>query len=231
MPKTFQRYAIYYTPPKGSDLAVLGAQWLGWDADAGRAVAQPAIEGLPRLLADITATPRKYGLHGTLKPPFRLAQSQSFDTFVAAATDIAAAMAPVSLGLLQVRALGHFLALIPEVQTPALETVAARVVTALDMFRAPLNEAEMARRRASPLTQQQDMLLRQWGYPYVLDEFRFHVTCSGKLATDEVAPVRAAAQDWLAPATGTPQMMTDLSVFGEDTDGAFHLITRLPLGR
>nr|WP_092886312.1 DUF1045 domain-containing protein [Roseicitreum antarcticum] len=227
----FQRYAIYYTPPAGSELATRGAQWLGWDVDAGCAADQPTIGGLPRPLAEITETPRKYGMHGTLKPPFRLAHGQSYDTFLTAATDIAAAMAPVNLGMLRVRALGPFLALIPEVQTPALETVAARVVTALDMFRAPLNAAEMARRRATPLTPQQDMLLRQWGYPYVLDEFRFHVTCTGKLSDAEVVPIRAAVQDWMAPATGTPQMMTDLSVFGEDTDGAFHLITRLPLGR
>lgn len=227
---TYQRYAIYYTPPKGSDLAVRGAQWLGWDADAGRATEQPAIADLPRDLADITATPRKYGLHGTLKPPFRLAQGRSFDDFLGAATTLAASMAPVSLGRLEVRALGHFLALVPAEQSHALETLAARVVTALDTFRAPLNDAEMAKRRKSPLTPQQDMLLRQWGYPYVLDEFRFHVTFSGQLSPDEIAPVSAALHDWLGNITDTPQMMTDLSVFGEDHDGAFHLITRLPLG-
>lgn len=227
---TYQRYALYYTPPKGSDLATRGAQWLGWDADAGCAVDQPAIAGLPRALADITATPRKYGLHGTLKPPFRLAEGRSFDDFLDAARSVAAALSPVDMGRLEIHALGRFLALIPAEQTHALENVAARAVTALDTFRAPLNDAELAKRRKSPLTPQQEMLLRQWGYPYVLDEFRFHVTFSGQLGQDEIAPIRAALHDWLGNVIDTPQMMTDLSVFGEDRDGAFHLITRLPLG-
>lgn len=227
---TYQRYAIYYTPPKGSNLEARGAQWLGWDADAGCAVDQPKVAGLPRPLADITATPRKYGLHGTLKPPFRLAEGRSFDEFVDTATSVAAGLNPVDLGLLEIHALGQFVALIPARQSHALETVAARAVTALDTFRAPLNDAELAKRRKSLLTPQQEMLLRQWGYPYVLDEFRFHVTFSGQLSLDEIAPVRAALQGWLGDILDTPQVMTDLSVFGEDQDGAFHLITRLPLG-
>src|SRR5690625_3806511 len=33
----FRRYAIYWAPPAGSDLARFGASWLGWDADLGEA--------------------------------------------------------------------------------------------------------------------------------------------------------------------------------------------------
>ncbi|HBR36147.1 MAG TPA: phosphonate metabolism protein, partial [Sulfitobacter pontiacus] len=63
----FKRYAIYYTPPPG-DFARRGAVWLGWDVQAGEAVAHPDIEGLD--IAKLTQRPRKYGLHGTVKAPF-----------------------------------------------------------------------------------------------------------------------------------------------------------------
>ena len=47
----------------------------GWAGTAWRAAraAQPDLPGLPDEVAAITDTPRKYGFHGTVKPPFRLA--------------------------------------------------------------------------------------------------------------------------------------------------------------
>lgn len=65
----FRRYGLYYTPRPGA-LAEFGAAWLGWDPVAGQSMAHPAIDGLPRDISEITASPRKYGLHGTIKPPF-----------------------------------------------------------------------------------------------------------------------------------------------------------------
>ena len=69
-----KRFAIYYAP-RGGAFADAAAAWLGWDLTRGRAVAQPDLPGLVDLpgLADLTAEPRKYGFHGTIKPPFRLA--------------------------------------------------------------------------------------------------------------------------------------------------------------
>ena len=68
---SFTRYAIYYLPPAGA-LADFGARWLGWDVRRGAAAVQLDLPGL----RDATEAPRKYGFHGTLKPPFRLAEGQ-----------------------------------------------------------------------------------------------------------------------------------------------------------
>lgn len=69
---SFARFAIYYVPSKGH-LADFGASWLGWDIVEARDVPQPDVPGL----RDITMKPRKYGFHGTLKPPFRLKEGQT----------------------------------------------------------------------------------------------------------------------------------------------------------
>jgi len=225
----FSRYAIYHAPEAGSDLAQLGASWLGRDAEAG-VVAQVAPD-LPgcRSIAAITASPRKYGLHATLKPPMRLAEGCTADALIAAAADWAARRAPVGLGPLRVAALGPFLALVPAVQPQQLVDFAADLVRDLDAFRAPPSAAEIARRRQHGLTQRQEELLARWGYPHVMDELRFHVTLTDRLAPQEMPVLAAAAEAHFASVLGLPVTMTDLAVFGEDAAGVFHLIRRLPL--
>lgn len=230
-----QRYAVYYAPPAGSALARLGAAWLGRDAETGVETgvetgaepARPAAGG--PALADLTAAPRRYGLHATLKPPMRLAEGRGLDDLLAAARALAAGLAPVELGRLRLGMLDGFLALVPAPQTAALERLAAEVVAGLDHLRAPPGDGELARRRAAGLSPRQEALLARWGYPYVMEEFRFHITLTGPLAPELAETVRAAAADHFASALDEPQRLADLAVFGERPDGVFDLITRVPL--
>lgn len=226
----FSRYAIYYAPASGSDLARLGNEWLGRNPEAGPVTqAAPSLPGC-RPIAEITAAPRKYGLHGTLKPPMRLAEGLPPEDLVAAVAAWGAQRGSVDLGPLRVASLGPFLALVPVEQPQALVRFAADLVRDLDAFRAASTEGELARRRQNGLSARQEELLAAWGYPYVMDELRFHVTLTDKLHPHEVPVVSAAAEAHFAPAMGSPVVMTDLAVFGEDAEGAFHLIKRLPLG-
>lgn len=225
----FTRYAIYYAPEAETDLARLGAGWLGRDA-AGGPVAQVAPD-LPgcRPIAALTASPRRYGLHGTLKPPMRLAEGRSADDLIETAAAWAAGRAPVELGAMVVGALGPFLALVPARQPQGLVELASDLVRDLDPFRALPDAAELARRRQHGLNPRQEALLAKWGYPYVMEELRFHVTLTDRLQPHELAPVRAAAEVHLAPVIGKDVTMAELAVFGEGADGDFHQITRLPL--
>ena len=100
---------------------------------------------------------------------------------------------------------------------------------ALDGYRAPATDSELARRRAAGLTPRQEALLERWGYPYVMEELRFHVTLTGPLEDGEIEPVTAAAEAHFAPALAQTHVMASLAVFGEDADGVFHLVRRLPL--
>ncbi|MGP9788865.1 DUF1045 domain-containing protein [Roseinatronobacter sp. NSM] len=221
----FTRFAVYYAPPPGSELARAGAGWLGWDADAGQAVAHPDL-GLD--LAQLTATPRKYGLHGTLKAPMRL--SCPVASFLDGVETVAQTLAPVELGRLTLRALDGFVAIMPQPpQPPALSDAAARIVQDLDPFRAPLSAQDLARRRATPLSARQETLLQDWGYPYVMDEFRFHITLSGRVSPATMPDVLRAAHAWFGPALDAAHVMTDLAVFAQDMAGRFHLIRRFAL--
>lgn len=225
----FIRYAIYYMPEPGA-LAAFGAAWLGWDAQAGRTAPHPEIPGLPLSIDQITATPRKYGFHGTIKPPFRLAAGQTLEALRTAAHALCAAQTPVKMAGLDLHRLGAFLALTPRGDAGALAALAGAMVRGLDDFRAPAPEAELARRRKAGLSPRQEELMRDWGYPYVLEEFRFHLTLSGRLAPDDAARTAEALAPHLAAIEAAPFHITSLCLTGEDADGRFHLIERLPLG-
>ncbi len=228
MLRHYDRYALYYAPAQGCRLARLGAQWLGRDAETGAVFDPPA--AAPALAhGGITASPRRYGLHGTLKPPMRLAAGRSASELMREAGALAESYAPIALGRLRVARIGRFLALVPEAPPPALNTFAAVVVEALDGYRAPATDSELARRRAAGLTPRQEALLERWGYPYVMEELRFHVTLTGPLEDGEIEPVTAAAEAHFAPALAQTHVMASLAVFGEDADGVFHLVRRLPL--
>lgn len=222
-----KRYAIYYAPEAGA-FAAAAARWLGWDVQTGQGVDQPIIP-LPRPLVEVTAEPRRYGFHGTLKPPFRLAQGVKADDVAEATARLAASLKPIAFSGLQMVDLGGFLALVPRGNTDALQHLAAEVVRGLEPFRAPLTEAEIARRKPERLTTRQRDLLAAYGYPYVMEEFRFHLTLSGRLTDAEHAPVAQAAADHFASTLPQPFDLRSLCLCGEDAAGHFHLLHRYPL--
>ena len=224
---TFTRYAIYYAPPAEAAWSKWATDWLGWDMEAGCATVLPDAGALD--VAAITATPRKYGLHATMTPPMRLATGTDEDALRAACAALAATRAPVRLEGLQVERLGRFLALRPLGDVSALNALAAACVTELDTFRAPASNAEIEKRRAAGLSAEQDTNLIQWGYPYVLDQFRFHITLTGKLPKGDLPAVEDYLATELAPLLPQPFEINDLALMGEAEDGRFHLIQRYPL--
>ena len=220
---SYSRFAIYYVPPDGP-LADFGARWLGWDVVRGTDAVQFDLPGLQ----DVTKTPRKYGFHGTLKPPFRLRDGQTQDGLEQAVSDMAAGLAPARCDGLELTPLGRFLALTPFGDTGALQRVAETCVRALDGFRAPATDAERARRRTSGLTPRQEALLADWGYPYVMEEFRFHMTLTGRLPKDRIAAWSGTVQDHM-PALPAPFVINQIALCGEHEDGRFEFINRYTL--
>lgn len=208
------RYAVYYAPPADSPLARLGAAWLGRDADRACRVEQPAVDGLSRdRLKRLTAAPRRYGFHATLKAPFELAPCVAVEDLTWALGSLAAKLAPVTLPGLRLSRIARFLALTLEADCPELQALAASCVSSLDPFRAALSDADLLKRRSSGLSEAQMRLLQRWGYPYVMEAFRFHMTLTGKAPPSETETLTAFLETYFGPELGRPLIIDELSLF------------------
>jgi putative phosphonate metabolism protein len=220
------RFAIYAAPgvgsadPAGALLRQRAEQWLG------RSVCpDPVTPGVPvgwtRTAIDaMTANARRYGFHATLKPPFRLAEGRAPTELDAAVARFAAGRVAAVLPRLTLERLGGFFALVPGTEAPDLNALADEVVTAFDDFRAPATAAELARRNQAPLTPRQRELLDTWGYPYVLDEFQFHLTLTDRIPQRQRPAVHRVLSDWFAQLHGADVPVDALAVFAEAEPGA-----------
>lgn len=226
--ENFKRYAVYFAPRPGP-FADLANGWLGWDPVLGQPIAQPAPQGLPRSMAELTADPAKYGFHGTIRAPFRPGEGVGVDQIKAAVADIAVAHTPVECDGLQVENLHGFLALTPMGDLAALRALAEGVVRGTNGLRAPLTPTEVAKRRPESLSPRQRELLEAWGYPFVMEEFYFHLTLTGRLDKAEAETIQPIVAAHFAPHLPHPFMVQDLCLYGEDDAGRFHLLHRYPL--
>jgi putative phosphonate metabolism protein len=223
------RYALYAAPPPDDPLWRFGSSAIGYDAALAREAAFPA--GKPFERPDwpaLTEEPRRYGFHGTLKAPFELVDGASEADLLQAAMIFAERRAAVALPSMTVALLKSFVALVPAEPSDALATLAADCVRDLDAFRAPMSEADRARRLKSPLTERQVVQMDAYGYPYVFDDFRFHMTLSGSLPEPLREPVRAALAAAYAP-VAAPVRIDALAVFRQDDrQSRFTILARFP---
>lgn len=223
----FSRYAIYVIAQ--GEFHQEASRWLGWDSHLGNTVDHPTVEGLPDSIDALTQTPRKYGFHGTIKPPFRLADGDTQTSLQEACAKLMPTLPAAKLDELVIRPLGGFVAAVPESPSANLAKLAADVVEKLDGFRAPPSGDELEKRRKAGLSPAQDANLLRWGYPYVMDEFRFHMTLSGKRPTEEAEIIASRLGQHFARVLPKPFDITSLALLGEDETGRFHLITSYAL--
>ena len=222
------RYAVYYTPAPGP-LADFTAGWLGWDAARGIAAPRLAVDGLPIDAEAITKAARKYGFHGTIKAPFRLQSGCTENALKVACAELAASLAPICLDGMMLQSIGGFLALVPKGNTAAMHHLAEQIVLGLEVCRAPLTDGEIAKRRPETLTPRQRELLASYGYPFVRDEFQFHLTLTGALHEADLAATIAALAPHLVPLVPNPFWINDLSLCAEGDDGLFRILHRYAL--
>jgi putative phosphonate metabolism protein len=220
------RVGLYYCPREDDPLFAAGASWLGRNPASGAPVSQPGIPGIEA----ITAEPRAYGFHATLKPPMRLTLGRSWSELERAVETLARQIAPFTLPKLAVTNVQGFLALREALPSPPLQALADACVMETDEFRAPASEAELARRRRTPLTASQEAMLVRYGYPYVLSTWFFHMTLTGRLSPDEHVAWRPAAERFFAMAVAAPRVVTEICLFTQRAPGApFVIARRVPL--
>lgn len=212
-----QRYAVYFAPAPASALAAFGAAWLGESAPDGIDAAA---------WAEVTEAARGYCFHATLKPPFVLARGRTAKQLDRALADFAADHAAFEVRL-ELRALHGFLALMLAEPSSRLQALADDCVRDFDGFRAPPGEAELARRRRARLSPAHEENLSRWGYPYVFDEFRFHMTLTRRLNDAERAQWEPILRTRAASAIEGPVAIDAVTLFMQpDTGQPFRELRR-----
>jgi hypothetical protein len=222
------RVAVYYAPDRDDPLWTAGCHWLGWDPENGAAFQPPESVTEPDLIRD----PSGYGFHGTLKPPMRLADGCDYEGFLAAVRNLAQGLRPFDMPRLSVQNLHGFLAVREALPSPELQAISDVVVASLDDWRALPSEAELAKRRKAGLSAPEEAMLSRWGYPYVFQLWRFHLTLTRRLDEVEMARLKPAAEAFFASGLDRPRSFDSLAVYTQPETGApFELSARIPFGR
>ncbi|QRM32530.1 DUF1045 domain-containing protein [Microvirga sp. VF16] len=224
------RYAIYYSPPAEHPLTQAAEAWLGRDAfRTARGSLAPEIHDEAR---SVTTEPRRYGFHATLKAPFRLAAGRHIDELEETLSRFAAACRPCPIGRFRIDLISGFFALVPAKPLPMLRAFASTIVEAFDPFRAPLNDAELQRRLSHRLDNIETTYLVRWGYPYVFDRFRFHMTLTDKLSPGTQSRVRHRLEGHFGALTTEDYAIDALTLFEQEWPGAdFVVRSRFPFKR
>jgi hypothetical protein len=227
------RYAAYFAPDPASNLWRFGSSAIGYDAATGldqRFLSHPGFTS--EEWHELTAEPRRYGFHATMKAPFHLAAGTTEADLLQGFDRCALRLSPVMIERLKLAFLDSFIALVPVGDVTGVGQLAMAVVDGLEPFRARLAAADRARRLAVALTPRQVGFLDQYGYPYVGPDFRFHMTLTGA-----VAPHRQqSAWDALAaafdqPWARRPVEIASIALFRQDTRaGRLRLIHQRKLG-
>ncbi len=220
------RVALYYAPAEDDPLWAAAASWLGRDAASGAVCVQPPV---PQIGA-VTAAPRRYGFHLTLKAPMRLRDGATWSAVRAAAAEIAAGIPAFPLPQMQVANLGGFLALREITPSVPMQAFADACVAGADHLRAPPDRDELARRRGGVLTPGQAANVVRWGYPYVFAAWFFHMTLTRHLTDEERLRFQPEAEAHFAAALLQPRLVSDLSLFVQPAkDAPFILAERIKL--
>jgi putative phosphonate metabolism protein len=226
IPPSTLRVAVYYVPELDDPLWAAGNRWLGRDPETGATLERPAAIDIPSL----TDEPAVYGLHATLKPPMRLAAGTRYEDFAAAVAELAAGLTAFVLPPLAVENLDGFLALREQEPSPDLQALADSAVATLDGFREQPEAAELARRRRHGLTEAEETMLERWGYPYVFQLWRFHITLSRRLNEAEMAKARPIAESYFAESLALARQVSSIAIFTQRAAGQPFLVAqRFPL--
>jgi putative phosphonate metabolism protein len=220
------RAAIYFTPAKDDPLTLRAANWLGRDAFDNRIVREP-----DPMVDALVSDSARYGFHATLKAPFRLADGKTLNDLDRELAAFSQRMQAFSLGKLAVTRLSRFFALTVQTTLPEMLEIEEAVRTAFEPFRAPLTEQELARRNPQSLSERQKMNLSRWGYPYVGQDFRFHMTLTNSISVeDEAVRIEKRLHSQFSPVLETPVAIDALALFVEPRPGApFYVHSRYPL--
>jgi alpha-D-ribose 1-methylphosphonate 5-triphosphate synthase subunit PhnG len=197
------RYAVYYVPDQDSDLYRLGSSLLGYSLREGKELPMAALPGAGAP-GEYSKKASVYGFHSTVIAPFR---TQRGKEGIASAIALALSKhAPFRLAPLRLRLLNGFPALCAEGPMDGFQALEKSLLEALYPLFLPPDPESLGRR--GELNPKQLGYFWKWGYPFVLDEHRFHMTLGDPNSSDGYI---GALKNYF------PASSTDALVFGKVT--------------
>ncbi len=220
-------------PAENTNLYRFGASIIGYDCYTGGDV--PFAGGLEiesKTWTELTEDPRRYGFHATLKAPFYLSPSCTEAQLSNAIANFALLARTAPTFKPTIRLLKDFIAIVPRRRQSGIDKLASDCVTLFDAYRAPMSPQERARRVAAGLNAGQIGHLDRWGYPYLFDDFRFHLTLSGRISVERRDVVMAALEKLFARTCGdTPIAVDQLTLLRQDTPKSrFRVVSQTKIG-
>jgi len=221
------RYAIYFAPDEDSPLNAFGGLWLSPEDRQ-----PPSWVSDPDLWAEATASPARYGFHATLKAPFYLADGRTEGQLLEAVKNTASKQKPFVTPPIVLSDLGKYLALTFEAESPEMSCLHRDCLIELESFRAPLTQADRERRLDSGLSNRQSELLEEYGYPYVLDQFEFHMTLAGPIDPVELGLIKDSLTENADGALYSRLLISNICIyFQRDRESSFSLLHRFEFGK
>ena len=192
--KKYSRYAIYYAPPKESSLEEFGRYWFGWDPLNAKLINNKqrinylnrfGIKNLKNIDKNVLIA-KKYGFHGTLIPPFKLNKNYSTNKLFKKTDEIAKKFKKFKFYKFKLKKINNFYAFVQNKKNSNINKISNRLVKELFKFRSPLTKKEIDKRNPSKLSKLQLNILHKWGYPYLMSEFKFHMTIASEVTGNKL---------------------------------------------
>ena len=158
--KKYSRYAIYYAPPKESNLEEFGRYWFCWDPNSAKSIKNKqrinylngfGIKNLKNIDKNVLIA-KKYGFHGTLIPPFKLNKNYSTNLLFKKTEDIAKKFKKFKFYKFKLKKINNFYAFVQNKKNNNINKLSNRLVRELFKFRSPLTKKEIDRRNPSKLS-------------------------------------------------------------------------------
>ena len=235
--KKYSRYAIYYAPPKESNLEEFGRYWFGWDPLNAKLINNKqrinylngfGIKNLKNIDKNVLIA-KKYGFHGTLIPPFKLNKNYSTNTLFKKTEDIAKKFKKFKFYKFKLKKINNFYAFVQNKKNNNINKLSNRLVRELFKFRSPLTKKEIDRRNPSKLSKFQLNILYKWGYPYLMSEFKFHMTLASEVTGNKLYSELKKIENNKEIILNEINNFDKIYIFGENQKGMFENLENFSL--
>ena len=233
----YKRVAIYFLPKKNSSLENFGKNLLGRDINKKKKISLTRRQkyfinrGFTYFdeLKDYCEEPAKYGFHATLKAPFRLKRNVKTKNFYDVISHIAAQHSRFKIKGLKIVYSKKFTFITSRKPNKLLINLENDLVKHLDTFRAELNKTEIKKRIPDSLTFKQNKYLKEWGYPFVFDQFKFHMTLMNQNNNKLSNKQKLELEKLIYKISNNVIEFNEISLLGENKNGYFEEIKRFKL--